>query len=94
MMPDQNKHVRPSNKMTRSRFAEIWIAGGWDIVTGRLKTLSHLMQKHEVQEVFDHWHTMPVEATFVDAFHALWREIDPQTHKERFTGTRFRRDFA
>lgn len=67
--------------MRCERFHRIWQQRAYGGV------ISHSMTDEEYNEVLVHWRAMTDGyACFVDAFHSLWRAVDPD-HDEMFAGT-------
>lgn len=68
--------------LTAERLHEIWKKRG---IQGDIP--KDAMTHEERQEVNALWSTMDGTSCWSDAFHKLWRELDPEGHKAMFRST-------
>ncbi len=65
--------------MTGARLAEVWLIPG----DKRRRALTDAEQL----EVMREWDSLDGGSCWEDAFHSLWRKMDPAAHAVRFVGT-------
>jgi hypothetical protein len=71
-----------------TRFSELWENHrGLESKQARTFDLRDQMSRDERIAVDMCWSTMSGETSWIDAFHALWRQTAPSEHARRFAGT-------